>query len=155
MRWVRIARALLRPLISLANAALDWTEATHNKLMGLRYRLVRADMNLAARVTAKELDELIRRLTEGKICGFSEELGMSSEEIIEYLERRGCKLMKILDFDDMVNTDYVLGCPRLRREVTVFSSVKIREWVCVEWSEESEDKLRYEGEPKIVHVDDL
>ena len=155
MRRVRIARALLKPMITLANAALGWTESAHEKLMGLRYRLVRADMRLAAELTIKQLDDLIKRLEEGRLSGYAEELGIGSDGIVEYLEKKGCKIMKIVDFGDMINTDFVIGCPKLRREVTVSSNIKIREWVCVSWSEEDEDKLQHEGEPEVVYIDDL
>ena len=154
MRWARVARALIKPLISLANSALSWTEAAHKKMLGLRYRLIKADMRLAAKETVRKLDDLLEGLKEGKLCGYAEELGMGSDDIIEYLEAKGCRLLRIIDFGDMINTDYMLGCPKLRREVSVSSNVKIREWVCVSWSEESEERLRYEGEPEIVYVDD-
>lgn len=155
MRWVRIARALLRPVIALVNTAIDTAERVHDRLLGARYRLIVADMSLAAKITTKQLTDLIKRLSEGKLCGFAEELGMGSSDIIEYLESMNCKLMKIIDFDDMVNADYVLGCPKIKREVTVSSNIKIREWVCVSWSEEEEDKLRHKGEPKVVYVDEF
>lgn len=155
MRKVRIARALLKPLIGLVNTALGWSDRVHEALLGIRYRLIRADMGLAAKVTIKELNDLMKRLSEGKVCGYAEELGIGSDEIIEILEAAGCVVMRIIDYGDMINSDVVLGCPKLRREVSVFSNFKIREWVCVSWMEESEEKLTYAGEPKVIYVDDL
>jgi hypothetical protein len=155
MRWVKMARALLRPIIALVNEALRLVEKAQKVLMNIRYVLVRADMRLAAEVTLRELNDLIRRLKEGKLCGYAEDLGLGSDEVIAALEDIGCVSMKVVDFDDMINYDTVLGCPRLRREVTVSSNIKIREWVCISWREEEEEKLRYEGEPVIIYVDEL
>ena len=155
MRWVRLARALIKPLIVLTNELLGLNERVKRWLMRTNYKLVRADMNLAAKVTLRELRGLMRRLSEGSLCGYAEELGLGSDEIIDVLRREGCVVMRIIDFDDMINYDTVLGCPRLRREVTVKSSTKIREWVCVSWWEEEEEKLRYTGEPEVIYVDDL
>lgn len=150
-----MARALLRPLIALVNEALRLAEKAQKVLMNIRYVLVRADMRLAAEVTLRELNDLIRRLKEGKLCGYAEDLGLGSDEVIAALEDIECVSMKVVDFDDMINYDTVLGCPRLRREVTVSSNTKIREWVCISWREKEEEKLRYEGEPVIISVDEL
>ena len=154
MRWVRLARALIKPLIVLTNELLGLNERVKRWLMRTNYKLVRADMNLAAKVTLRELRGLMRRLSEGSLCGYAEELGLGSDEIIDVLRREGCVVMRIIDFDDMINYDTVLGCPRLRREVTVKSSTKIREWVCVSWWEEEEERLMYAGEPEVIYVDD-
>ena len=155
MRWVRLARALTKQLIGLTNKLLELNERVKRWLMRTNYKLARADMGLAAKVTLRELRDLMRRLSEGSLCGYAEELGVGSDEIIDVLRGEGCAVMRIIDFDDMINYDIVLGCPRLRREVTVKSSTKIREWVCVSWWEEEEDRLRYAGEPEVIYVDDL
>lgn len=155
MRRVKIARTLLRPIIALVNEALRLAEKAQKVLMNIRYVLVREDMRLAARTTLRELDDLIRRLSEGKLCGYAEDLGLGSERVIAALEDIGCVPMKVVDFEDMINYDTVLGCPKLRREITVSSNTKIREWVCISWREEEEEKLEYEGEPVIIYVDEL
>ncbi len=142
-------------MIGLVNAALGWIERARNALLGIRYRLVRADMSLAAKTTVKELNDLMRRLSEGKVCGYAEELGLGSDEIVEVLKNGGCMVMRIVDFGDMINSDVVLGCPKPRREVVVSSNLKIREWVCVSWGEESEERLRYDDETKVIYVDEL
>lgn len=152
MRWVKVARALIRPFIVTTEGLLELNRKVEDWLMRARYVMIVADMELLGRATLRKLKALIREQEEGTVCGYVEELGLESIDIIEALERDGCSKIKIIKYGDGINRDTILGCPKIRREVGVSSSFKVREWVCVGWKEESEEKLIPSDGPVVEYV---